>query len=83
MQMTKYQNTNDNNHYIVQCTRDNFEDVKYLVQMFCQILDVDGANFCLRTFSLDGTMKQRLDEAGASFWQESTYAFAKSATGRK
>lgn len=68
---------NDNNLYVVQCTQENFEDAKYLVQVFCQIVDIDTSNYCLRTFSLDGTMKQKLDQIGASFWQESACTLAK------
>ena len=74
---------NDNNAYIVQCTRDNFDDVKYLVQVFGLVLDVDYKTYCIKTFSLDGLMKQRLDEIGASFWQEPDYAVTKSAMGRR
>lgn len=73
---------NDNNVYIVQCTRDNFEDAKYLMQLFCHVLDMDLQNYCIKTVSLDGTMKKRLDEIGASFWQEPEYAVTKSVMGR-
>lgn len=73
---------NDNNAYIVQCTKDNFDDAKYLVQMYCRIINIDVQNFCIKTFSLDGMMKQRLDEIGASFWQEPDYAVTKSIQGR-
>lgn len=73
---------NDNNSYIVQCTRDNFDDAKYLVQMFCRVIDVDSQNYCIKTLSLDGIMKRRLDEIGASFWQEPDYAVTKSVMGK-
>jgi len=74
---------NDNNAYIVQCTRNNFDDAKYLVQMFCRVIEIDHKNYCIKTLSLDGLMKKRLDEIGASFWQEPDYAVTKSAMGRK
>ena len=74
---------NDNSAYIVQCTRENFDDAKYLMQIFCQIIDIDAAACCIRILSLDATMKRRLDEIGASFWQEPGYAMTKSAAGRR
>ncbi|MFH1157748.1 MAG: hypothetical protein V1721_02520 [Pseudomonadota bacterium] len=73
---------NDNNAYIVQCTRENFDEVTCLVRIFGQILDIDQTNYCIKTFSLDGSMKKRIDEVGASFWQEPDYPIAKSVTGR-
>lgn len=74
---------NDNqSFYVVQCTRDNFEDAKYLVQVFCRVLDVDSRTYCIRTCALDGIMKQRLEGIGASFWQEPGYEVTKSAMGR-
>ncbi len=72
---------NDNNAYIVQCTRENYDEAKYLIQMFCRILAVDDKTYCIKTFSLDSTLKQRLDEMGASFWQESSCTIKKSAVG--
>lgn len=71
---------NDNDTYIVQCNRDNFEDAHYLVQVFCRVLDIDYKKFSIKTCALDGIMKQRLDELGASFWPESQYTAAKTAT---
>lgn len=59
---------NDNDAYIVQCTRENFEDAKYLLQVFCRILEVDARAFSFRTCALDSMMKRRLDEIGAGFW---------------
>ena len=69
---------NDNSAYIVKCTRENFEDAKYLVQVFCQVLEIDHQNYCIKTFSLDGIMKRRLNDIGASFWEEPDYAVTKS-----
>jgi hypothetical protein len=57
---------NDNNIYIVQCTRDN----------------IDPRSYCIKTFSLDSTMKRRLDEIGASFWEEPAHTITKSAVGK-
>lgn len=74
---------NDNIAYIVQCTRDNFEDAKYALKMFCRVVEVDEENCCIRTISLDSTMKKRLDSLGASFWQEPEYVVTKSVSGRK
>jgi hypothetical protein len=74
---------NDNNAYIVQCSQANFEDVKYLVQMFCRVIDIDHRNCCIKTFSLDSTIKKRLDEIGASFWPEPDYAVTKSVLGKR
>ncbi len=73
---------NDNDTYIVQCTRDNFEDARYLVQVFCRVLDIDHKKLSIKTCALDGIMKQRLDDIGASFWPEPSYAAAKPAFGR-
>ncbi len=74
---------NDNiNCYIVQCTRDNFDEAKYLTQLFCKILEVDLKSYCIKTTALDSTMKRRLDELGASFWEEPDYAVTKSVMGR-
>ena len=61
---------NDNNAYIVQCTQDNFEDAKCMVQMYCRIINIDVKNYCIKTFSLDSLMKRRLDDIGVSFWEE-------------
>ena len=74
---------NDNGAYIVQCTRNNFEDAKYLVQVFCRVIEIDPQNYCIKASSLDSLMKKRLDEIGASFWQEPDYAVTKSAMGRR
>jgi hypothetical protein len=74
---------NDNNTYIVQCTKDNFDDARYLVQIFCRVIETDTQNYCIKTFSLDSTMKKRLDEIGASFWQEPDYAITKSVMGKR
>jgi hypothetical protein len=74
---------NDNNAYIVQCTQANFDDARYLVQMFCRVIDIDHKGYCIKTFSLDSTIKRRLDEIGASFWPEPDYAVTKSAAGRR
>ncbi len=71
-------NDNDNNIYIVQCTKENFEDVQCMVSMFAHVLDADPVKCCIKTFTLDSTMKKRLGDAGASFWQESAYAVTKS-----
>lgn len=73
---------NDNSAYIVQCNQDNFDDVRYLLQMFCQVIHVDSRNYCIRIFALDGTLKRRLDDIGASFWEEPDYAATKSVMGR-
>lgn len=75
---------NDNtNVYIVQCTQTNFDDAKYLLQVFCQILEMDTLNYCIKTFALDGTMKQRLTEIGVSFWPQPDYPVTKSMMGGK
>jgi len=65
---------NDNDVYVVQCTRESFEDVCCMVQIFCRVLDIDSRACCIRATSVDGTMKRRLDEVGASFWPESLSA---------
>ncbi len=72
---------NDNNAYIVQCTHQNFEDAKYLINLFCKIIAVDSKNYCIKTFSLDSTIKKRLGEIGASFWQQPNYTVKKSIMG--
>ena len=59
--------------YVVQCNCQNFDDAKYLVQLFANIIDVDNSNYSIKTFSLDSIMKQRLTEIGASFWRETQY----------
>jgi hypothetical protein len=71
-------NDNENNVYIVQCTKDNFDDVQYMVKMFVQVVDIDPVKYCIKTISLDSIIKKRLCDAGASFWQEPSYAVARS-----
>jgi len=61
---------NDNSVYIIKCSDSNFDDAQYLARMFCRIIEVDNSGLCIKTHSLDSTIKQRLDEIGASFWQE-------------
>ncbi len=73
---------NDNDAYIVQCNCENFDDAQYLVKVFCRILAVDTKNFSIKTCALDSTIKKRLDEIGASFWQEPEYALNKPGAGR-
>lgn len=73
----------DNSVYVVKCRADNFEDVQCMLQIFVQVLDIDPVNFCIRTFSLDSTIKQRLGDIGASFWQEVGYSPARAVAGRK
>jgi hypothetical protein len=74
---------NDNDAYIVQCTQANFDDARYLVQMFCRVIDIDHKNYYIKTVSLDSTIKKRLDEIGASFWLEPDYAVTKSVMGKR
>jgi len=76
-------NSNDNHVYIVQCTKDNLEDIHCMLKMAVHVLDVDFANHSIKTFSIDSTTKRRLTDAGASFWQEPEYAVAKAVVGRK
>ena len=75
--------SNDNSVYVVQCTRDNLEDVHCMLKMAVRVLDVDLANSCIKTFSLDSMMKRRLGDAGVSFWQEPAYTMAKAVAGRR
>lgn len=65
--------------YVVQCEQDNFEDAKCLLQMFCRIVSVDERNHRLTTYALEGMLKQRLVDLGASFWQEHFYEAEKRA----
>ena len=77
-------NSNDNDVYVVQCTKDNLEDIHCMLKMAVRVLHVDTASCCIKTFSIDSIMKRRLADAGASFWQEPEYAVAKAAaTGRR
>ena len=76
-------NSNDNNVYVVQCTKDNLEDVHCMLKMFVRVLDVDFAKCSIKTLSIDSPLKRRLSDAGASFWQEPGHAVAKYATGRR
>jgi hypothetical protein len=69
---------NDNNAYIVQCNASNFEEARYIIQVFCRVLAIDEQKFCLKAGSLDSTIKQQLGDIGASFWQEPNYAVTKS-----
>lgn len=64
---------NDNTTYIVKCSEENFEDIHCMVQVFGHIIDVDVQNCCIKTASLDSTMKRRLGDIGASFWEEPVY----------
>lgn len=74
---------NDNTAYIVKCSKENFEDVHCMVQMFGRVIDVDAMNCCIKTFTLDSTMKQRLGDIGASFWQERDCGVVKSVMSRR
>ena len=77
-------NSNDNNNvYVVQCTKENLEDVHCMLKMSARVLGVDSASCCIKTLSIDSTTKRRLDDAGASFWQESDHAVMVSAAGRR
>jgi hypothetical protein len=69
---------NDNDIYIVQCTKDNFEDVQCTVQMFARVIDMDREGYCIKTFSLDSMTKRRLCDMGASFWPEAEHPVIKS-----
>ena len=76
-------NDNNNNYYVVQCTRDNLEDVHCMLKMSVHVLDVDFKSNCIKTFSIDSTTKKRLCDAGASFWQETGHAAMKAVAGQK
>ena len=76
-------NSNDNYVYVVQCTKDNLEDIHCMLKMSVHVLEVDIASHCIKTFSIDSTTKRRLTDAGASFWQEPEYTAAKTVAGRK
>ena len=76
-------NSNDNNVYVVQCNKDNLEDVHCMLKMSVRVLEVDFANHCIKTFTIDSTMKRRLSDVGASYWLEPEYTVAKVAAGRK
>lgn len=69
-------NTNDNNPYVVKCSKDIFEDVLCMVKMSGRVIDADPAAGRIKTFSLDSCLKKRLADTGASFWQEPEYAVA-------
>lgn len=79
----KKMNSNDNNVYVVKCTKDNLEDVHCMLKMSARVLHVDAATCCIKTFSIDSTVKRRLTDAGASFWEESNHAVAKAAAGNR
>jgi len=66
------------NTYIVQCNRENFDDIKHLVQLFSNIIDIDKDSNIIKTLSLDSITKQRLTELGVGFWEE-TESYIKSA----
>lgn len=76
-------NSNDNDIYVVKCTKDNLEDVHCMLKMSARVLHVDTANCCIKTFSIDSIMKRRLTDAGASFWQEPEYVVAKAAIAQR
>ncbi len=67
-------NSNDNQLYVVQCTKENLEDVHCMLVMSSRVLDVDFVNHCIKTPSIDNLTKRRLSDAGASFWQETSSA---------
>jgi hypothetical protein len=67
---------NADDTYIVQCNEENFEEARYHLQMFAHVVDIDSANCCIRTYSLDSTIKRRLGDIGASFWQETCCTIA-------
>jgi len=72
-------NSNDNNVYVVQCTKDNLEDVHCMLKMSAHVIEMNTASCCIKTFSIDSTTKRRLTDAGASFWQEQECVVAKAA----
>ena len=76
-------NSNDNNVYVVQCTKDNLDDVHCMLKMSARILDIDSVTCSIKTRSIDSMTKKRLCDAGASFWQETVHAVAKPAIGRR
>ncbi len=78
MAVTKM-NSNDNQLYVVQCTKDNLEDVHCMLVMSSRVVDVDFVNHCIKTPSLDNLTKRRLSDAGASFWQETNCVIASQA----
>ena len=61
---------NDTRAYMVQCNRDNFDDAKYLMQIFANVLDIDSEKYTIKVVSLDSIMKQKLSNIGAGFWEE-------------
>ena len=68
---------NDTNSYIVQCNRDNFDDVRYLMQIFANILDIDSEKYTIKVLSLDSIMKQKLSNIGAGFWEETEVSISR------
>lgn len=76
-------NSNDNSVYVVQCTKDNLEDVRCILMMSVHVLDTDFENNRLKTFTIDSLTKKRLQDVGVSFWQEPAYTAAKAVAGRK
>lgn len=74
-------NINDNNLYVVKCSKENFDDVHCMVTMFTRVVSVDAATCCIKTSALDSTLKKRLSDTGASFWPEPSYMVARAASG--
>lgn len=75
--------TNNNNIYVVKCSQENFEDVHCMVKMFVRVIEADPTTCCIKASTLDSTMKRRLTDTGASFWQEPGYALARVASGSR
>lgn len=62
--------------YIVQCDGDNFQSVQNLLKIFSTVIEVDAENFTIKSGDIDGILKQKIADLGASFWQEAEYAVA-------
>ena len=82
-QRVEKMSSNDNNVYVVKCTKDSLEDVHCMLKMSARVITVDTASCCIKTFSIDSTTKRRLTDVGASFWEEPNYTVAKAVTGRR
>lgn len=62
--------------YIVQGDSDNFENIRNLLNIFTDIIEVDEESFSLKTTAIDSILKQKVADLGASFWQEGEYSIS-------
>ena len=68
---------NSSSYYIVQGNSENFDNIRNLLNIFTDILEVNEEAFTLKTTAIDSILKQKVADLGASFWQEDEYSISR------